>query len=114
MHRRVPFPWLQVMDFIQASKQASMSFAEIESIAKDCGLPASGKLSLSEEVTLMLKFFDGLGLVMYSNESALQHIVIINPVEFFDVNTKFMSCLSTLSPRKSTAASSRNSRGQEL
>ncbi len=77
LKRKVPLPWLQALDAIQATKQSNVDLSRVQSIAEQCGLPIT-LLSLEEEVLRMLKYFTELGLLMHHNCLSLRHIVVLD------------------------------------
>ena len=80
---RVPFTWLAFFEKLQKAAQHGQakerSFLELKTV-----LELAAQCSIMEErvVLLVLQFFHELGLVMYHPESALRHIVIMDPLKF--------------------------------
>jgi hypothetical protein len=77
LKRKVPLPWLQTLDSVQATKQPHISLDAVMSIAEQRGLPVT-QLPLEDEVLRMLKYFSELGLLMYHNRPTLRHLVVLD------------------------------------
>ena len=77
LKRKVPLPWLQTLDAIQATKQSHISLDLATSIAQQNGLPVT-QLPLEDEVLRMLKYFSDLGLLMHHNRPSLRHLVVLD------------------------------------
>jgi GTPase SAR1 family protein len=77
LKRKVPLPWLQALDAIQATKQSHVSLDLVMSIAQQKGLPVT-QLPLEDEVLRMLKYFSELGLLMHHNRPTLRHLVVLD------------------------------------
>ena len=101
MTRKVPLTWLALFDDLlhEASKtttinlkdgksekkymNTSITLKDVESRAQRCELGNHDeKLTLEAEVQCFLKYFAGLGFIMYSDEKRLRDLVILRPVEF--------------------------------
>lgn len=86
----VPSRWIRVYD--ELSKQHSkpvLSLDEVCAIGAACNLPhGSHGLSLENEIELMLRFFHGLGAVVWFPEPALREMVVLEPQWVLDA----MSC----------------------
>jgi hypothetical protein len=82
VQRKVPLPWLGVIDMLSQDKRVFISLDEFESTAGQCGLPASRAFTLQHECQLLLKLLNNLGILMYNREPALRHMIILNPAEF--------------------------------
>jgi hypothetical protein len=77
LKRKVPLPWLQTLDAIQATKQLHVTLAQVNSIAQQSGMPVT-RLPLEDEVMRMLKYFSDLGLLMHHNCPTLRHLVVLD------------------------------------
>jgi hypothetical protein len=77
LKRKVPLPWLQALDAIQATKQSHVSLDVVMSIAQQKGLPVT-QLPLEDEVLRMLKYFSELGLLMHHNRPTLRQLVVLD------------------------------------
>lgn len=68
MAKKVPLPWLKVLDEMRAAAQSRrcMPFKEVERIGADHGMPLAWKegTSLSAEIEAMLGYFHSLGAVL--------------------------------------------------
>jgi len=82
VQRKVPLPWLGVIDVLSQDRRVFISLDEFESTAGQCGLPASRACTLQQECQLLLKLLNNLGILMYNPDPALCHMIILNPAEF--------------------------------
>jgi ubiquitin/GTPase SAR1 family protein len=84
LKRKVPLPWLKAFDALVAVKEAYrlayLPFSDVLDIASMCQLPCIPGHSLEREVTKMLKYFTGLGLLMYHDCPKLCSIVVLDTV----------------------------------
>ena len=87
----IPFEWMQVIDSLQAQGLKSVSLSEVMSLAKTCGLPTT-ELLLEQEVLLMLKFYNEMGVVMHHQEPALRELVVLDPADFLIVPATKVIC----------------------
>ena len=77
----VPYKWLGAYEDLQ---KETNSFLEFEKVKDICSKREMGieDLELNLETVVMLKFFHEMGLIMYHDEAALKHLVILNPAKF--------------------------------
>ena len=79
---RVPSRWIRLFDELQ-QRQASqpvLPFDAVCEVGAACGLPhASHGLSLEDEVGSALRFFHGLGAIVWFAEPALREMVVLDP-----------------------------------
>ncbi len=81
--RKVPFAWLALLDIVENMKKKNnivVPYSQILRVCADLGMPSGLEVGLEVEVTMALRFFDKLGLLMY--HEALPHLVILLPAEF--------------------------------
>jgi NLR family CARD domain-containing protein 3 len=91
LKRKVPLPWLQALDAIQATKQPHVSLDLVMSIAEQSGLPVT-QLPLEDEVLRMLKYFSELGLLMHHNRPSLRHLVVLDTLRFLVTPASIVMC----------------------
>jgi GTPase SAR1 family protein len=73
VHRTVPFSWMSLYDKLQAEKQAGnlvVSMDKVLGFARDCDV-ASG------DVSLVLRYFDCMGLLLYCAETRMHGSAVV-------------------------------------
>jgi hypothetical protein len=82
--RKVPFAWLALLDAVEEMKQKNnvlVPYSQMLRVCADLGMPSDLSVELEVEVTMALRFFQKLGLLMY--HEALPWLVILLPAESF-------------------------------
>ena len=86
----VPLSWLKTYDslssVIAATKLEQLPFGEVAQLAATCGMPHQG-LTLEVEVSALLRFFHGLGVLCWFDEPELREIVVLDPKWIIDALT---------------------------
>lgn len=77
MKELVPPDWLQVIDRMQKGGRQHLSFAEVQEVAAQCGLPHAG-FGMEEELRELLKFFHSLGALLWFDTAELRSLVIVD------------------------------------
>jgi GTPase SAR1 family protein len=83
LKRKVPRSWLRSFDALMVAMQANQAYlplSSVQEIARECGLPSTRNLTLQDEVHFMLKYFNGVGLLMYHDSPKLRDIVVLDVV----------------------------------
>jgi GTPase SAR1 family protein len=78
--RTVPYTWLGAYETLQKETNSCLGFEKVKDI---CARNRMGTtLELNHETAMMLKFFHQMGLIMYHDEKALKHLVVLDPARF--------------------------------
>ena len=78
--RKVPYTWFEAYEALQKDTNSCLEFEKVKDICSDCGMGTT--LELNNETVMMLKFFHQMGLIMYHHETALKHLVVLDPARF--------------------------------
>jgi NLR family CARD domain-containing protein 3 len=81
VQRKVPFEWMHLLDQLRGKDCMSLQLDEVLKIGAECGLPTT-TLSLREETLLALRLYNEIGVLMHHPETALQHVVILDPAAY--------------------------------
>jgi GTPase SAR1 family protein len=80
--RKVYYTWLAAYKTLQEESKTK-PFLKFEKVKDICSASGMGThLELNHETDIMLKFFHQMGLIMYHDEKALKHLVILDPAKF--------------------------------
>ncbi len=77
---KVPYTWLGAYEALQEETKPFLEFEKVKDICSENGMGTDVELNL--ETVKMLKFFHQMGWIMYHDEKALKHLVILDPVRF--------------------------------
>jgi GTPase SAR1 family protein len=80
VNHKVPYTWLKTHEALLEQPNKSLQLEEVMHICSKNGMGTN--LDLNTETVLMLKFFDQMGLIMYHDEKALKHLVVLDPARF--------------------------------
>jgi hypothetical protein len=82
VNRKVNYTWLEAYEALQKESKTKI-FVEFEKVKDICSEIGMGTdLELNVETVKMLKFFHQMGLIMYHDEKALKHLVVLDPARF--------------------------------
>jgi GTPase SAR1 family protein len=76
VHVERPLSWFQVFDIFKSKNVPYLSYNEVESIVTACDIP-------KERVSVLLKFFHEMGILMWHDEDTLRDVVVFDPIEYF-------------------------------
>jgi hypothetical protein len=78
--RKVPYTWMGAYEALQKETSICLEFEKVKDICSENGMGTT--LELNDETVMMLKFFHQMGLIMYHHETALKHLVVLDPAKF--------------------------------
>jgi GTPase SAR1 family protein len=76
VHVERPLSWFQVLDIFKSKNVPYLSYNEVESIVTACDIP-------QERVSVLLRFFHEMGILMWHDEDTLRDVVVFDPIEYF-------------------------------
>jgi GTPase SAR1 family protein len=77
---KVPNTWLGAYEALQKETKPFLEFEKVKDICFENGMGTDRELN--HDTIIMLKYFHHMGLIMYHDEKALKHLVILDPARF--------------------------------
>ena len=94
---KVPFVWCECFNELQKETSSCVPLGQVVDIFKKVseaiGAPGdSAGLGPEQMVHLMLKYYSEMGMLMHHPDSALQHLVVLDPCKFFVMRAARVVC----------------------